>query len=149
MNYTEISALVEASIYELKVDPALCRGDKEGRWNLRIKDSTIWIDVFNFPTNPDKYYFQVMSPLFKATALNQLGIQNDLLEYAHAMYGCGVCKKAEWYFVIALREADGLGQKEVDFAIDKVGYYSSDMYGKFKFKYPDAFDTIPPQMNMN
>lgn len=149
MNYTEISALVEASIYELKVDPALCRGDKEGRWNLRIKDSTIWIDVFSFPANPDKYYFQVMSPLFKATPLNQLGIQNDLLEYAHAMYGCGVCKKAEWYFVISLREAEGLQQSEVDATIDRVAHYSSDMFGKFKFKYPDAFDTIPPQMNMN
>ncbi|MBL7883836.1 MAG: hypothetical protein JNL69_07185, partial [Bacteroidia bacterium] len=58
MTLEGIIQLVENSIAALNVDVAACRGEKKGQWSLKIKDSTVWIDAFNFPSNPDKYYFQ-------------------------------------------------------------------------------------------
>lgn len=138
MNFQELSLLIETSIIGLKADPAACRGDKPGRWNLKIKDSEVWVDIFDFQTNPGRYYFQVMSPLFKLADVNRAEIQNDLLEFAYTMYGCSICQRDNWCFTMVLREAAGLGQSEVDAAIDRVGLYSSDIYSKFKFKYPAA-----------
>jgi hypothetical protein len=138
MDFIDASYLVENSIIGLKVDPVACRGDKPGKWTLRIKDSEVWVDVYNFETNPGRYYLQVMSPIFKLGDVNKADIQNDLLEYAYSMYGCSVCQRENWCFVMVLRETLGLSQSEVDAAIDRVGHYSSDIYGKFKFKYPAA-----------
>lgn len=144
MNFHELSHLVETSISGLKVDPVACRGEKEGQWSLRIKDATIWIDAFNFESNPDVYYFQVMSPLFKVPDILNSEIMIDLLEYAYSMYACSICKKEEWYYILHLRDAKGLDQSEVDAAIDRVGHYSSDVYSKFSFKYAAAFP--PPNV---
>lgn len=136
MNFEEACKIVENSIYGLRVDPQAARGDKPGKWGLIIKGANVWIDVFNFETNPSENYVQVMSPLFKVDTTHQLDIQNDLLIYAYSMYGCSVCRKNEWYYVLVLREAEGLDQSEIDRAIDRVGYYSHDIYSKFTFKYP-------------
>ena len=42
MTYDEMATLVEKSIEGLKVDPALCRGQKKGQWSLKLKDATVW-----------------------------------------------------------------------------------------------------------
>ena len=138
MNLDEISRLVEKSLSGLQVDPLTCRSDKPGKWTVRIKDSEVWIDAFSFDANPHRFYLQIMSPLFKMTEFNQSDIQNDLLEFAYTMYGCSVCKRESWYFAMVLREANGLDQSEVDATIDRVGLYSSDIYAKFKKKFPNA-----------
>ncbi len=138
MNFEEISRLIENSLTGLKVDPVACRGEKKGQWSLKIKDSTVWIDAFNFESKPDVYYFQVMSPLFAVPETQNSEIMTDLLEFAYSMYGCSVCKKANWYYALSLREAEGLDQKEVDLIIDRIGHYSSDIYAKFSFKYASA-----------
>jgi hypothetical protein len=144
MKLPEITQLVENSIAALKVDVAASRGAKEGQWSLKIKDSTVWIDVFNFPSNPDKYYFQVMSPLCAVTDKNKEAFFQDLLEINYALYGCSLCKKENWIYVLVLREAEGLDQSEVDASIDRVGIYSSDYYSKLSFKYKDAWLPKPP-----
>lgn len=144
MNFYELSHLIETSISDLKLDPAACRGEKEGQWSLKIKDSTVWIDAFNFESRPEVYYFQVMSPLFKVPDILNNEIMIDLLEYAYSMYSCSICKKGDWYYVLHLRDAKGLEQSEVDSAIDRVGHYSSDIYSKFSFKYAAAF---PPPIS--
>lgn len=137
MNFEEACRMVEDSITGLKVDPARARGDKRGKWTITINGAEIWIDVFNFESKPNDYYLQVMSPLFKVSEINQKGIETDLLEFAHSMYGTSVCKRESWYFTMHLREALGLDQSEIDKAIDRVGFYSNDIYAKFKFKYPE------------
>jgi hypothetical protein len=138
MNFVETSRLIENSITGLKVDPARARGDKRGKWTITINSAEIWIDLFNFEAKPNDYYIQIMSPLFKVSELNQKGIETDLLEFAHAMYGTSICKKESWYFVLHLRETQGLVESEIDKAIDRVGFYSNDIYSKFKFKYPEG-----------
>lgn len=137
MNFELASQIVEASLTGLKVDPARCRGDKRGKWTVVISGSEVWIDLFNFDSNPNVYYIQLMSPLFKVSENNQKGIETDLLEFAHSMYGTSVCKRENWYFAMHLREIEGLGQSEVDKSLDRVGFYSNDIYSKFKFKYPE------------
>jgi len=144
MNLQDLSNLIESSLKGLQVDPAACRGEKNGQWSVKIKDSTVWLDGFNFQTAPDKWYFQVMSPVFTVPLQQNTEIMTDLLEFAYSMYGCNVCKKGDWYYVLSLREADGLDQGEVDRAIDRVAHYSSDIYAKFTFKYPAAW---PPKTN--
>ncbi len=137
MNFEEASRIIEDSITGLKVDPARCRGDKRCKWTIVISGSEVWIDLFNFESNPSIYYIQLMSALFKVSEHNQKGIETDLLEFAHTMYGTSVCKRENWYFVMHLREVEGLVQAEVDKALDRVGFYSNDIYSKFKFKYPE------------
>lgn len=139
MKLPELTQLIENSLAALKVDVAASRGAKEGQWSIKIKDSTVWIDAFNFPSNPDRYYFQVMSPLCAVTDKNKEAFFQDLLEINYALYGCSICKKDNWMYVLVLREADGLDQSEVDASIDRVGVYSSDYYGKLSFKYKDSW----------
>lgn len=144
MKLPEITQLVETSIASLKIDVPASRGAKEGQWSLKVKDSTVWIDAFNFQTNPDKYYFQVMSPLCAVTDKNKEAFFQDLLEINYALYGCSICKKENWMYVLVLREAENLDQSEVDAAIDRVGFYSSDYYNKLSFKYKDCWLPKPP-----
>ncbi|MGZ6255332.1 MAG: hypothetical protein ACXWL5_05050, partial [Candidatus Chromulinivorax sp.] len=126
MNLQEISTLVETSIAGLKIDVAACRGEKPGQWSFKMKDASVWIDAFDFPTNPGKYYFQVMSPLCAMPDKNKEAFMQDLLEINYKMYGSWMCKKENWIYVLSLREADGLDQSEVDATFDRVGIYSSD-----------------------
>lgn len=144
MQLQELSQLIENSIAALKMDVAASRGQKAGQWSLKVKDSTVWIDAFNFQTNPDKYYFQVMSPLCAVTDKNKETFFQDLLEINYSLYGCSLCKKENWIYVLVLREAENLDQSEVDAAIDRVGFYSSDYYSKLSFKYKDSWLPKPP-----
>jgi len=135
MNLSEISKLVETSITGLKIDAVACRGEKEGQWSFKIKGASVWIDAFNFPANPEKYYFQVMSPLCAVPDKRADAFFQDLLEINYKMYGSWMCKKGDWIYVLSLREAEGLDQSEVDRIFDNVGFYSSDYFSKLSFKY--------------
>lgn len=135
MNLQEISKLVETSIAALKLDVAASRGAKEGQWSIKMKDAPVWIDAFNFPTSPDKYYLQVMSPLCAMPDKKADEFAWDLLEINYKLYGSWMCKKEGWIYVLSLREAIGLDQSEVDATLDRVGFYSSDYYSKLSFKY--------------
>lgn len=139
MNITETGALIEKSISDLNVDPILCRGEKEGQWNLKYKGATVWIDVFNFPDKPEKYYIQIMSPVVECVHLNKEEFYRDILELNYKMYGTAMCKKDNWIYVLFLRETDNLEQTEIDAALDRVAFYSSDHYSKLSFKYEKSY----------
>jgi hypothetical protein len=139
MDFNQTSALVEASIQGLNVDPAACRGQKPGQWSLIYKGATIWIDVFNFQNNPERWYFQIMSPLVAVPDKNLEGFYQNVLEINHSMFGSWICKKNEWMYVMSLREADGLDQFEVNATLDRVAYYSSDYKGKLTFKFEGSW----------
>jgi hypothetical protein len=64
MNLQQAAAMVEESIKGLNIDPVAARKEKEGQWNITVKGAPVYLDVFNFATKPENYYFQVMSPLF-------------------------------------------------------------------------------------
>ncbi|MBX3163626.1 MAG: hypothetical protein KF900_04045 [Bacteroidetes bacterium] len=140
MTFEQLNSLIETSVKGLNLDLAACLGEKKGEWNVKIKDSTAYIDAFNFEVKPEKYYFKVMSPLFKVPEINKSEIETDLLEFAYSLRGCRICKKGEWYFVMTLRNADDLVQREVDTIIGNIAYYSIYVYGLLEFKYPKAFE---------
>lgn len=130
----EYERIIERSISGLGLDLRSAK-ENDGKWTIKIKDSTVWIDLFSFPEKPDVFYFQVMSPLFKVPEGQLTEVQTDLLEYAHNMYSCSVTKKGDWFYVLVLRDAEDLEQTEVDRYIDRTAHYSTDIYSKFKFKY--------------
>ncbi|MBS1680089.1 MAG: YbjN domain-containing protein [Bacteroidetes bacterium] len=139
MDLNQTSALVEDSIRGLKVDPALCRGQKPGQWSIIYKGATVWIDVFSFQDNPARWYFQVMSPLLAVPDKNLESFYQNLLEINHSLYGSWICKKNDWTYVMFLREADGLDINEVNATLDRVAFYSSDWLGKLKFKFEGSW----------
>lgn len=139
MDFNQTSALVEASIKALNVDPALCRGQKPGQWSLTYKGSSVWFDVFNFQTNPDRWYLQIMSPLVEVPDKNLESFYQNLLEINGGLYGSWICKKGNWTYVMFLREADGLDQGEVNASLDRVAIYSSEWSGKVKFKFEGSW----------
>ena len=135
-----LTEFIEKSIQEIGIDAYASRGKKDGQWTIKYKNSTVWIDVFNYPENPEKYYFQVMSPLCKMVYRKADDFAIDLLEINYLMYGSWMCKKDNWIYVLSLREADNLQKAEVDATIDRVAIYSSDYWGKLSFKYKGCWD---------
>ncbi len=146
MDLIQTSALVEDSIRGLKVDPALCRGQKPGQWSIIYKGATVWIDVFNFQDTPDRWYFQVMSPLIVVPDKNLESFYQNLLEVNHTLFGSWICKKNDWTYVMFLREAAGLDLNEINATLDRVAFYCSDYQGKLKFKFEGSWlpKTTPP-----
>lgn len=144
MNIAQITPLVEASIAGLKVDPALCRGEKPGQWSYKLKDANIWIDVFNFESNPAKFYLQVMSPLCVLPDKKTEEFALDILEINYKMIGASICKRNDWLYVINIRETDNIDQSEIDATFDRVGFYSTDYYAKLAFKYEGCWTPKPP-----
>lgn len=142
MNLEQASVLIESSISGLKVDPIACRGDKPGQWNLTYKGATIWIDVFNFTTAPERYYFQVMSPLTAVPDKNVEDYYKNLLEINHNLYGTWITKKDNWLYMMCLRETDGLDQSEVDATLDRVAHYCADYKGKLTFKFEGSWNPV-------
>ena len=145
MTLQEITPLIEASLAGLKVDPALCRGEKPGQWSYKLKDATVWIDVFTSDANQGKWYFQVMSPLCAVPNRKSAEFFQDLLEINHKMYGSWMCKKDGWMYVITLRETVNIDQSEIDASLDRVAFYSSDYYAKLSFKYEGSWDPKTPE----
>jgi hypothetical protein len=64
----------------------------------------------------------------------------DLLEINYLLYGCWICKKDYWIYILHLREADNLQKSEIDNTIERVAVYSAEYWGKLSFKYKDAWD---------
>ncbi|MBN2777223.1 MAG: YbjN domain-containing protein [Bacteroidales bacterium] len=143
-----LTEYIENSIREVGLDPMSTHGQKDGQWTFKYKNSTVWVDVFSYPSNPEKFYFQVMSPLCKMVDKNTEAFAIDLLEINYSLYGCWICKKENWLYILNLREADNLQKEEIDATIDRVAAYSAEYWGKLSFKYKGAWEE-KPQENPN
>lgn len=149
MNLEEASKLVESSIQGLNIDPIACRKETPGQWNVTINGAPVYIDVFNFHTNPENYYLQICSPLLKVPEKNNESFYLDLLEINYDMYNCAICKKGDWFYVLSLRPTKGLDLNEVNWILDKVAYYSNDYYSKLTFKYKGCWPPESTSANLN
>lgn len=131
--------MVERVITEFKVDPALCRGQQLGQWNMRIGSANMWIDVFQSKDEKGNYinsgYFQIMAPVMAVPADRQLEFYRELLEINHKLYGVGFTKFENSVYIKAIRELDGLEQSEMMSAFKRVGYYADDYDDMLKSKY--------------
>ena len=144
MNLEEASLLVENSLQRLQLDPITARKEKPGMWSLTVKDSPLWIDLFNFPNRPEKYYIQISSSVVSLPEKNLEAFLIDVVELNAEMYHCAMCKKANWFYVLSLRDMDTLMETDMDFIIEKVAYYSADYYSKLSFKYKGSWAPIVP-----
>ena len=140
MTLEQTNELIRNSLVGLKLNPEECKGQNPGQWTFILKDSTMWIDVFNFPAAPERWYVQIMSPLLMVPPRNAEALMVDLLELNAKLYSSAICKKDKWFYMISLRETEGMDQKELDALIDRVGIYSSDYFGKLSFKYEGSWD---------
>jgi hypothetical protein len=59
--------IIENCIRSLSVDPAQCRGEKPGQWDLKKGSASVWIDIWR-PEGTSEGYFQAMAPVVKLPA---------------------------------------------------------------------------------
>jgi len=125
---------VERVIKSLGIDPASCRGDKEGQWNLKKGSANVWIDVF-YSENNKNTYFQCMSPVSAIPQNNKIQFYEEVLEIAHKLYGVGMTKYRDGIYVKAIREVNGLDDSEIVSTLNRIGNYADDYDDYFNNKY--------------
>ncbi len=131
--------IVEEIIRDLGVDPAACRGEIAGQWNLKRGSANIWVDVWQTKDQQgnllDYGYIQVMAPVCEVPVNNQNLFTKELLEINHSLYGVAFTIFKDWAYVKAIREVDGLDKAEAQAMFNRVGAYSDEYDDKLKQKY--------------
>ncbi len=131
--------LVEGVITDYKVDPALCRGQQAGQWNLKFGSANIWVDVFQSKDangQPTQYgYFQALALVCDVPVNNQHLFTKELLEINHTLYGVAFTIFRDKAYIKAIRELEGLDKTEVRATFDRVSIYSNDWDDKLRQKY--------------
>ncbi len=126
--------IVEESIKSLGVNPADCRGDKPGQWNLKKGSALVWVDVM-YIEREQRAYYQVMSPVCPLPSTHLLEFFQELLEINYGFYGVSFVKYENWIYIKMIREVEGLDSNEASAMLNRVGNYA-DHYDDFlKQKY--------------
>jgi hypothetical protein len=127
--------MVDSCIRDLGVDPALCKGDKPGQWNLKKGSASVWIDVWHIEAE-NRAYFQALAPVMQILpSTNQTALFQELLELNYTLYGVAFVNFNDWIYVKLIRECDGLEQKEAAATINRVGWYADEYDDRLKVKY--------------
>lgn len=128
--------VVEEGIADLGVNPAECRGENPGQWNLKKGDTTVWVDLF-YVEKEERPYYQVMSPIFNIPAdeviKNQLFA--ELLEINDFLYGVAFTVYKDGIFIKIIREADGMDKSESLAMLLRVGNYADQYRQELSPKY--------------
>lgn len=131
--------MVEDVIRDLGVDPATCRAEKPGTWNLRLGSASVWVDVWQSKDQNgnlvDGGYLQIMAPICEVPEVNQAAFTKELLEINHRLYGVGFTIFEKWSYIKAIRELEELDKSEVRATFDRVGIYADDYDDMLKAKY--------------
>jgi hypothetical protein len=128
--------MVENCISALGVDPASCRGEQEGQWNLRRGSASVWVDVWNIEMEGGpRGYFQCMAPVVEIPADNQAAFFKELLEINHTLYGVAFTIQSNWAYIKMIREVEGLEEAEISAMLSRVGFYADDYDDKLQAKY--------------
>ena len=126
--------MIENCIRDLGVDPALCRGEQAGNWNLRRGSAFIRVDIAHIERE-NAAYFQVLAPVMQLPSANLQAFYQELLELNFQFYGVAFVKLNDWIFVKVIREVEGLEQKEAAAMINRVGWYADEYDDKLKARY--------------
>ena len=131
--------MVEEIIQGLGVDPATCRGDQAGQWNLKLGSASVWVDVFQSKDAQGNFidygYLQILAPVCAVPVENQHLFTKELLEINHSLYGVGFTIHGDSAYIKAIRELEGLDKSEVGSTLNRVGVYADDWDDKLKAKY--------------
>lgn len=141
---------VEGAIKKLNVDPALCKGEKPGQFNMKQGSVSIWIDVWNIERE-NRAYFQVMAPIMSlANVTNQLGLYEELLKINDQLYNVAFTIYDNFVWLKSTREVHGLDEDEVAAQIKRIGTYGDQYDDILKQKYDPQYQAPgvtgrPPQ----
>jgi hypothetical protein len=131
--------MIEEVLTEYKIDPALCRGQQPGQWNLKLGSANIWVDVFQSKDaqgNLTNYgYLQVVAPICEVPINNQHLFTKELLEINHTLYGVSFTIFKDQAYIKSIRELQGLDKSEVKSTFDRIGIYADQWDDKLKTKY--------------
>ena len=131
--------MVEEVITGLGVDPATCRGDQAGQWNLKLGSASVWVDVFQSKDAQgnliDYGYLQILAPVCEVPVANQSLFTKELLEINHTLYGVAFTIYGNNAYIKAIRELEGLDKSEISSTFNRVGVYADDWDDKLKAKY--------------
>ncbi len=131
---TKYYQMVENCIRALGVDPAVCRDQNPGQWNLKRGSAAVWIDVFKRPE--DKWgYFQCMAPICDVPVANREAFYTEVLEINHNLYGVGFTKFKDKIYIKTIRELEDLSESEITSQMNRVGIYADDYDDYFQNKY--------------
>lgn len=136
---------IENVIRRKGVDPAVCRGEKPGQWNLKRGSANVWIDVWKVK-DQDYGYMQIMAPVVAVPQIKREEFFEEILETNHKLYGVGMTKFKEWIYLKAIRELDGLDESEVESTLNRIGVYADDYDDYFKEKYHGETGRAPESM---
>lgn len=142
--------LVENAIRKMGVDPALCKSDKPGQYNMVQGSAKIWIDVWHVERE-NRAYFQVMSPIMVLTNVtNKLGLYEELLKVNDTLYNVAFTIYDNFVWLKSTREVQGLDEDEVIAQIRRIGTYGDQYDDIFKQKYDSTYQSPgvagrPPQ----
>ena len=126
--------LIENCIKKLGVDPAICRGEKPGQWNLKKGSANVWIDVFK--REQDHFgYFQCMAPVVEIPAERQVEFLTEIMEINHTLYGVGMTKFKNWIYIKTIRELKDLSEDEAFAMLNRIGNYADEYDDKLRNKY--------------
>ena len=117
--------VVENGIAELGVNPADCRGDNPGQWNLKKGDTVVWVDLW-WIESENRPYYQVMSPIFPVPADEQTKntLFAQLLELNDTLFGVAFTVFQNNIYIKVIREADGMDKTESLSLLLRVGNYA-------------------------
>jgi len=126
--------IVDNCIKRLGVDPAICKGDKPGQWDLKKGSASVWIDVRK-KENEDYGYMQIMAPISEIPATNKEAFYQEVLEINHDLYGVGMTKFENWIYIKMIRELEDLSEEEAFAMFNRIGNYADQYDDFFKDKY--------------
>jgi len=126
--------IVDNCIKRLGVDPAICKGDKPGQWDLKKGSASVWIDVWK-KENEDYGYMQIMAPISEIPATNKEAFYQEVLEINHDLYGVGMTKFENWIYIKMIRELEDLSEEEAFAMFNRIGNYADQYDDFFKDKY--------------
>ena len=125
--------IVEECIRSLGVDPAVCRGQNAGQWDLKKGSASVWVDVWQ---NDDGWsYLMIMAPICDIPQDNTVEFFTEILEINHKLYGCAMTKYEDKIYLKTVREAEGLDQEEAMAMFNRIGNYSDDYDDYLQQKY--------------
>ncbi len=136
--------MVDNIITKLGVDPATCRGEQAGQWNLKKGSASVWVDVWKLQ-DQDYGYIQIMAPITEIPVNNRDIFLTEVLEINHNLYGVGFTKYKEWLYLKSIRELEGLDEDEIMATFNRIGNYSDEYDDYFKNKYFGGSGQRPPQ----
>ncbi len=134
MNLQQYYDQLERVIQNLGVNPADCRGDKPGQWNMKKGSANVWLDIF-FSEKNQSSYFQCMAPLCPVPQSRKTEFYEEVLEIAHKLYGVAVTKYRDSIYIKAIREVNNLDDSEIESTLNRIANYADDYDDYLKNKY--------------